>query len=260
MKTMNKEHIGVGTVFFLLLLLAMPVLVVAQPPGQVSQQTGLDIATAYPSTHKLGDDFSVQVHIYDSTNGLLVNTGLSCSYHLYNHMIPDNQHISIGSLSQYGAGYNATVSGSLFNVTGSYATLIWCNSSTVGGWFEYEFQVTTDGLPKNAEPSGLFSVIALIPLLFAFLMLFGAFSMDEEHSALRIFLFLLSTMMILLSLYFATISVIRFYEFPVLQDAVGDTVYWLSWLIVFIVTYFIIYFVWKAFEGARRGKIERMNY
>mgnify|MGYP005847131123 CR=1 FL=1 len=245
-------------IFFILLLVVA--LASAQLPGQVSQSTGLEIVTAFRQTHKVNDDLIIHAHIYNSTNGVPVITDISCYYHLYNHQLPNNPHISTGELTQYGAGYNVTVSGTLINTTGKYATILWCNSSTIGGYMEYDFDVTTDGLPKSTEPSGLIAVFSIVPLLFAFLFLFGAFSLADEHSALRIFLFLLGNMMILLTLYFTTLSVIKFYEFPELQEAVGTTTYWLAWLLVFIVTYFIIYWVWKAFDSAHKRKIERMNY
>jgi len=244
--------------FFILLLLSS--IAMAQSPGQTSQQTGLELATAFGQTYKINNDLNMFIHVFNSTNGLQITEDISCYYNLYNHQLPGVQQVSTGTLTQFGAGYNQTLPGSLLNVTGKYAVVSWCNSSSVGGWIEYDFDVTTDGLPKNSVPSGLFSVLAVIPLLFAFMFLFGAFSLAEEHSALRIFLFLLSTMMILLCLYFTTISVIRFYEFPELQEAIGTTTYWMAWLIVFIVTYFLIYFVWKAFDSANKGKIERLNY
>lgn len=105
----------------------------------------LQLESGIPSTHKLGEDYYLHAHVYNATNGLLLTSGLNCYYHFYNHQINGGEHIQTGTMSQYGAGYNATINGSLINQSGEYSALMWCNSTDEGGFLEYRFKVTPSG-------------------------------------------------------------------------------------------------------------------
>ena len=123
------------------------------------------------------------------------------------------------------------------------------------------FYVSNDGTPKDLEGNGSFLwAVILIPLIFGLFMLIGAATMGDEHSILRVALFLFSVPMIWVSLHWALIGIIRFYGFLELENAIGSTTYWMGWFFFVLISYFLIYFVWKAFNAMAQNKDDKMNY
>lgn len=145
----------------------------AVPPQQTSDTT-LDLEAVYPSDHKLGEDYYIHTHVFDTADEVLVTTGANCYYHFYNHQIDGGQHISIGNMTQFGAGYNATVNGSLINETGEYSTLIWCDMTDPAnkiGYNKYTFKLTDSGSSQENEIIGenqkgiILAVLTLIAII-----------------------------------------------------------------------------------------------
>lgn len=135
-------------------------LISAVPPQTLSQ-TSLDLVAAYPSSHKLGNDYFIHVHVINTATESLVTSGVSCYYHFYNHQIGGNNHIAIGEMTQYGSGYNATIDGDLINQSGEYSTLLWCNSSNTIGDNKYTFEVTPSGFIGT---TGFYILILILSL------------------------------------------------------------------------------------------------
>lgn len=145
----------------------------AQPPAQEST-TSLQIETAYPTVHKLGEDYYIHTHVYNTATEELVTSGVSCYYHFYNHQINGGEHASTGNLTLYGMGYSNTVDGSLINESGEYSTLIWCNSSTEIGFFRYTFDVTSTGDVVKLSDTIIVFAFAFIASMFLLLsIIFG---------------------------------------------------------------------------------------
>jgi Ca2+/Na+ antiporter len=105
------------------------------------------------------------------------------------------------------------------------------------------------------------AAIILLPLLLGIMFLVSGFLLNsDEHKVMRIFLFLLSIPSFLTSLHFGLISIVKFYDFPELQDAVGSTTYWVGLVFFAIISYFIIYlFHWIVNVAAQRKK-EKLEY
>jgi len=248
---------------FLLLVLILTPFTFAIPPVTQASTNDNELTVIYPKTETFKADVPIDfhIHVFNSSGHALNTSKVGCYMHIYNET---NNHIFIGNFTQDSNGVDLKVAlNSSVMSQGTKSYIISCGGISPQieqGFLSSSFYTTTDGFAKSSEPSSMFGSLILVPLFFAFLLLFGAFSLAEEHSALRIFLFLLSTLMILLTMHFTLLSVIRFYNFTALQDVIGTTTYWMSWTLTLIVTYFIIYFVWKAFDSAYKGKIERMNY
>lgn len=165
----NEEKRGrltvVSSLFMLLIFLFSFNLVLAEPPFQQSEKTvGLILETGILETHKLGEDFYIHVHVYNSSNGLLVTQNITCYYHFYNHQIKGGEHIDRGILSLYGMGYENYTSGSLINETGKYSVLSWCNSTTEGGFIQYSFDVNNTG--SNGSMFFLILIISIAIIFF----------------------------------------------------------------------------------------------
>lgn len=143
---------------------------------------------------------------------------------------------------------------------GEYAYCVWCNTSTEHGYLCADYVVSATGRTEPVEGRFLAGIIALIPLFFAFLMAVWAFNLEEEHRLLKHFLFLFGFVLTWVSLHYATLGVIKFYEWPELQETVGDTLYWLVVVFVVIFFYFIIYYIAWMINSAANKKKERLNY
>jgi hypothetical protein len=103
-------------------------------------------------------------------------------------------------------------------------------------------------------------VLVLSPILLAFLFMFIGYSLNEEHSVLKIFLMLLSILLIFTSWHFGVIAVGELYAMNDLVDAIGSTTYWLGIVFGVIVTYFIIQMLIALFEYIRTSKQKRFEY
>ena len=90
--------------------------------------------------------------------------------------------------------------------------------------------------------------------------MFGAAFMGAEHPALKIFIYLLIPILFFSSMHFGMIAVSQLYNLPILQDTIGDTTYWTGIIAGVIITYFIIYLIYKAFRNAAQDKEDEINY
>lgn len=153
---------------FLFIFLVGTPFISAQPPFQQSevQEGFLIIETAYPTSHKVNEDFYVHAHVYNGTSGVLITDNINCFYHFYNHQLSGDTHIDTGILTQYGDGYRNETDGNLLDEVGEYSLLIWCNSTTEGGFFEYTFDVTADGQRFQTFPNQFFLIILALGFIF----------------------------------------------------------------------------------------------
>ena len=104
------------------------------------------------------------------------------------------------------------------------------------------------------------AVIVAIPLIMGFFLLIGAATLSEKHSALKIALFLMSLVTVFASFHLGMVNVVKFFNFPELQNAIGSQVYWMGLVFGVIVTYFIIYLFIQATHKSAMKKDERLEY
>lgn len=121
---------------------------------------------------------------------------------------------------------------------------------------------TTRELRVTSEDSEKMIIAALIilPVILGLFLLLGSFFLSEDHTPLKIFMFLLSMVTVWVSLHFGMVSIVEFYDFPEMQNLIGTTTFWFSSLFVVMVTYFLIYLVYKITEKIGKEKEERLNY
>lgn len=83
------------------------------------------------------------------------------------------------------------------------------------------------------------AAIVISPMLMGFIVLFGTFSLGEEHGVLKTFLFMFALLSFVVSLHFGTLAVIQYYpEFTAFTDLVAKTISW------FIMVYILFIFYW----------------
>jgi hypothetical protein len=107
----------------------------------------------------------------------------------------------------------------------------------------------------------IIAAIILLPMLLSLIMLVGAATLGEKHSALRISLFLLSVVPFFASMHFGLVSLVEFIPgFTVMQELIGDTSYWVGIVFFILISYFILYMIYSLFTGMNEKKKEDLEY
>ena len=136
----------------------------------------------------------------------------------------------------------------------SVLTNITCVALPAGGFVGYKLPP----LVERRDYGGLVAGFILLPLLFSFVLVGVAFVIDKDrHAVLRVGLWFLSLILFLVSLNFGLVSLVEFYDFPVLEDLIGSTVYWFSLVLVAVVFYWIFYLVYTSFMMFKKRRSDR---
>jgi len=104
------------------------------------------------------------------------------------------------------------------------------------------------------------AVIILLPMLLAFLLILAAFSLSEDHWVLKVFMLLLSPIAFFSSLHFGLVSIIKYFDFPEMQELLGSTSYWIGWVLFVLTSYFVLYIIYNIFKAKREKKKDREEY
>lgn len=239
---------------WILLFLLVASIVSAAPPGSVfTSQTQGELSIAYPKlfSFEAGEPFKLHFHVYNETGYQLTNASTNCTIHIYDQV---DSHIYKQNLTFDGIEWEIT--NITINETGEYAYIVWCvNNRGVGGFSSDFFEMTTDGHPSGSNNWPLIAII-LLPLIFGFLLVYGASLFDPvEHFALRMFLFLIAVIMLFASVGLGLIMSERFLLFPALEDFLGDFMLIAGWgVIILLILYWVIYFIYRTFKEFQEKK------
>ena len=114
---------------------------------------------------------------------------------------------------------------------------------------------------EEEEDKMIIAIIILLPIILSIVFLLGAFVTDaDEHRLLKLFLFLASMIPFFTSMHLAMISLVKFYDFPEMQDLIGSTTYWVGIIFFVVLTYFMIYVFYTATHVAAQKKKARLEY
>jgi hypothetical protein len=225
---------------------------------QINSNVGLQIA--YPKTDYViqNTTTALHFHVYNSTLFALNNSRVTCKYHLYNQT---NYHIMDGTMLPDSNAIDVyfNVNDTITQKVGVYPYIVWCNSSTEYGYVSSSFKVTEGGVEPR-EPSSIFAILALLPMLLAVIFIIGGVTMGEDHTAFKIFSYIMSLVMYYASMFFTLIVIKQFYVFSELTDGMITYLYLFTIVFVLIVTYFIIYLIIKATLAAGQAKDGRLQY
>lgn len=246
---------------FIILLCVLIVPFVSAKIGVSSDAgTGLTVIAPQINAYPYNMNVEFHVHVYNSTGARINDSLLTCLMHLYNQ---SDNHIMRQNMTQDKGDYSATINTTVLSYRGHYAYIIDCIRGSQGGFTSGSFIVNELGVDVSDEPSNLtpLSVIIVLPLILAIIMMIGAATLDgESHAALKIGLFLLSSVPFYISLYWGGLVVINYYNFPLFTEAIADGVFWLGMMFFVIITYFIIYAFYILVKKAAQKENERLNY
>lgn len=103
------------------------------------------------------------------------------------------------------------------------------------------------------------AAIILIPLIMAGLLLWISMSLDEKHLPIKILLMLLTFIFIFVAMHWGLIVVSQLYGLPILQNAIGDTMYWFAIIFGVIMLYIILYIVFGLLKSVSEARRERRS-
>jgi len=246
------------TIIILCLILLVTSIYAAQPVVQQTQEITKGMVINFPANpfFRANNNITIYIHVYNSTGHIQTfDKGTTCAFHLYNstgeYIVEDN------NMSSTGTDYYYVLNSSIKQ--GDYPFLIFCNNTVEGGFASYIITIADEG-NTTFEPGFPIAVIIILPLILCLIFLVGSATLGKEHTALKIFLFITSILPFFTSLHFGMLTLIRFYHFETLENAIGTTTYWSTLLFVVIFVYFLIYFIYKAFQYVGKRKKERLEY
>jgi hypothetical protein len=158
--------------------------------------------------------------------------------------------------------YNYTFITPIWDIATSNTYYHYYNSSnpTASGAEEFIISENCSMTSTVIEVSSLFSAIIILPLVFGFVLLAGAFMFGDDHAVLKIFLFLLAYCMMFVSLWFAEQTLIKYLQFTELQSSIG-TVTWIVGIVFFVLlAYILIHAFIVATQVAAQDKKARLEY
>lgn len=244
------------TILILMILLFIP-FCFAVKPIQTTENTLTGLNIIYPKFDffPLNTNSKLHFHVYNSTFFLLKNTTTSCNLHLYNstgnHIFETYIPFDSNEMEFY-FDLNTTYS----QHKGNYGLLIYCNNSREAGFVSESFTIGYE-----PESSGFpLGIIILVPMLLALMLLIGSFFLGEEHTALKIFLFVLSFIPFFISMNYGLVVLIKYFNFPILENLVSSHVYWITLFLFVLIVYFIIYWIWKIVEFMAERKKNSLEY
>lgn len=106
----------------------------------------------------------------------------------------------------------------------------------------------------------IIAVIILLPVILGIFLLVGAVTMNQEHWQVKIFLYLLSLITFFASFHAGIISLVKYYDFPELQEFVGVTSFWTGIIFFVLTTYFILIFLIWIVHYIAQKKQEKLQY
>lgn len=106
----------------------------------------------------------------------------------------------------------------------------------------------------------IIAALILVPLFLGLFFLVGAATLSEEHAPIKIFLFLLSIITFFTAFHIGMAAIIKFYNFPELQEIIGTTTYWVGWVFAALIAYFCIYLISEMIHHIGQKRKERLQY
>jgi hypothetical protein len=230
------------------------------PTVQTETQAGTQgIYIEYPQIdyYTMGDGINLSFHVFNSTGFLLNDSNTICQVHIYSH---GGQHIINAPAANEADDFVARLGPNVTGTTGIYPLLIYCSNAKEAGFISTRFEIQLAAPVENSVGGFPLAVLILVPLLFGILLLVGSFMFGEDHAVLKIALFLFAYLTVFLSLWFGVQTVVRYYGFADLQEAIGTTVWIIGILFFVIVSYFLIYAFIQGVEAAAQKKKKELEY
>lgn len=230
---MNKT---ITTTIIIFLFLLVSVSAVKPTQQTIFGNSQLVISSTSRENIIAGNNYTFQVHVYNSSGFLIDNSTTSCKFHLYDingeHIIEQNMLFSDTDFYQVIPGSNLTV--------GVHDILVNCNNSEAGYLSTY-LRATESGFFEEQSPLLLLAPLILI-LFFVKLM----FNLDKEHILVKLLLLLFSVITLVASANLGIeIAKNNFASTGIINTL--SVVYRVSTIFMYLfIAYILIYYVYKG--------------
>ena len=233
--------------FLCLFMLVIPLVSAVKPvpTTQVSLNTeGLQIEYSKTFDHQYNQPLILNFHVFNTSDGYPINTGIGCDLHLYNS---SGEHIFVDTQIQTDVVYDFEflITEDNFTNIEPMSYIVNCNNSYVGGFVSSPLNVNVTG--QNQDSLYFLLIIFLIPILIGVFSLIGSHILGEEHDAMKLGLFLFSLTCFFASLWSSHIIVATM--FPLFTELL-DFIAWLTWIYGLILAVIIYYFLMYIFKRA----------
>lgn len=116
------------------------------------------------------------------------------------------------------------------------------------------------GITREVNKTMILAILILLPIIAGFALLYGASQMGEAHTPLKIFMYLLTPIMFWASMHIGLVSVIYYFNFPIMQETLATYTQITGWIFGILIAYWAIYFIYVAFQAHEEKKKERLEY
>ena len=154
--------------------------------------------------------------------------------------------------------YDVTLNESLFELNKNYQYLLYCNNTNEAGFITNAFEITKEG--KQSQYSDfVLATIILIPFALAVLLLLGSMGLSEQHTAIKIGMYMLMIPSFWFSLYLAGVTITEYMGFSAMQEAIGLAISITGWIFFFMISYFAIYLIYIIFKAKAENKEDKLE-
>lgn len=194
-------------ILFTLVLLLLP-LSFAQPfvSESGSTENSFDVSILSEFTSKVLEPINIRTTVFNSTGTMIdITNGIGCVIEVYNKT---TQSVLIHSeMDTQNEGFNFTQK---FLERGKYNYLIYCNTSTQGGFRTGQLEITESGDPEKQDNINYLAMLTLFLVIIIYLYITFYFTSDRmaDHGLIKVGLLTASLWFMLLPVRFAYISLL----------------------------------------------------
>ena len=175
---------------------------------------------------------------------------------------PVINYCSAYNYSIYNTSGTLTTNGVLTNLTDNTGIYYFNFTETEGDYIIQLCDNTTREVrvkEDDGDAKMIIAAVILLPMILAALLMFVAFGLSDEHKLIKTLLYFLVPVLFFTSMHFSAVSLVKFFNFPELEEAIGSTVYWFGIIMFVIISYVCVYVIYRAFEYMRTNKQEKME-
>lgn len=178
-------------------------------------------------------------------NCTVVTPPISCASPTYEILNQTGQQIETGTMTEWNeTKYEFNFSQS----QGTYVIML-CD-----GTFR-QIKVT-----YGSDEDMISAALIIVPMLLGLILLAGAATLGRQHTPLKVFLFLMSVLPFFASMHFGLVAVIKFFDWPEMQDAIASTLWWVGISFAVIVIYWFIYWLYSLAQNMKEKERRRLEY
>lgn len=163
--------------------------------------TGFQIEHSLAIDIKQNENHTFIFHVFNLSKGTPIIKGLSCEFDLFN--ASGKQFLQRILTPSEDGHFEIDVDGTNFTNIGFHSFLILCNTSTEGGFFGEELEVTRNGgnlLLDNRPLAEFFVIISVIVIYFLILIRLFTEREFSEHGMIRLMFYLIAFWVVLIPL------------------------------------------------------------